>query len=102
MGAEGSAYAGFISQGMVPNMVIGAISDVNPAFEEQAKELGVPFFTDYKELVTSGQVDAVVTTVPHYLHPEIGIYALEHGVHALVETLVQLPLFLHQIKLLAT
>ena len=85
MGAEGSAYAGFISQGMVPNMVIGAISDVNPVFEEKAKELGVPFFSDYKELITSGQVDAVVTTVPHYLHPEIGIYALEHGVHALVE-----------------
>ncbi len=51
MGAEGSAYANFISQGMVPNMVIGAISDVNPAFEEKAKELGVPFFSDYKELV---------------------------------------------------
>lgn len=36
-------------------------------------------------MVTSGDVDAVVTTVPHYLHPEMGIHALSHGVHALVE-----------------
>lgn len=85
LGVEGAAYATFITQGMVPNMEIGAVSDVNPALEQKAQELGVPFFTDYKELITSGLVDAVVTTVPHYLHPEVGIYALEHGVHALVE-----------------
>ena len=36
-------------------------------------------------MVTSGKVDAVVTTVPHYLHPEMAIYALAHGVHVLVD-----------------
>ena len=30
-------------------------------------------------------MDAVVTTVPHYLHPEMGIAALQAGIHALVE-----------------
>lgn len=85
LGVEGQAYANFITSGMVPNMEIGAVSDVNPALEEKATEYGVKFFTDYKELVTSGLVDAVVTTVPHYLHPEVGIFALENGVHALVE-----------------
>ena len=30
-------------------------------------------------------MDAVVTTVPHYLHPEMGIAALKAGIHALVE-----------------
>jgi predicted dehydrogenase len=84
-GAEGAAYADFITKGMVPNMVVGAISDVNPAIEAKANELSVPFFTDYKSMITSGAVDAVVTTVPHYLHPEVGIYALQNGVHALVE-----------------
>lgn len=84
-GVEGAAYARFISEGMVPNMEIGAISDVDPAKAEAAEKLGAKFFTDYKELVTSGLVDAVVTTVPHFLHPEVGIFALENGVHALVE-----------------
>jgi predicted dehydrogenase len=85
LGVEGVAYATFLKDGRVPNMEIGAISDVNPAREADAKQYGVPFFSDYKEMITSGLVDAVVTTVPHYLHPEVGIFALEHGVHALVE-----------------
>jgi predicted dehydrogenase len=85
LGVEGVSYANFIAQGKVPNMVIGAVSDVNPAQESAAKEYGVKFFVDYKEMITSGLVDAVVTTVPHYLHPEVGIFALENNVHALVE-----------------
>ena len=44
-----------------------------------------PFFTDWKEMVASGTVDAVITTVPHYLHTEIAIYCLEHGMNVLVE-----------------
>lgn len=85
LGVEGLSYIKFISEGMVPNMVIGALSDAVPDKQQTADDLGVPFFSDYKEMITSGTVDAVVTTVPHYLHPEMGIYALEHGVHALVE-----------------
>jgi predicted dehydrogenase len=85
LGVEGMAYAKFIREGRVPNMTIGAVSDVDAAKETVAKEFDVPFFNDYKDLITSGNVDVVVTTVPHYLHPEIGIFALENGVHALVE-----------------
>lgn len=84
-GAEGDMYAKFLAEGRVENMEIGAICDVLPEKDEAAAEYKVPFFTDYKELVTSGTVDAVVTTVPHYLHPEVGIYALSHNIHALVE-----------------
>lgn len=85
LGAEGGMYAKLISQGKVPTMTIGAICDILPEKKQAADDLGVPFFTDYTEMVASGEVDAVVTTVPHYLHPEMGIHALEHGVHALVE-----------------
>ncbi len=48
-------------------------------------EYGVPTYDDYQSLLAGGEVDAVVTTVPHYLHPEIGIAALQAGIHALVE-----------------
>ncbi|BAU96893.1 putative dehydrogenase [Corynebacterium suranareeae] len=85
LGAEGAMYANFLRDGRVDNMEIGAICDILPEKKEQAGEYGVPFYADYKELVTSGDVDAIVTTVPHYLHPEIGIFALENNVHALVE-----------------
>ncbi|SER98847.1 Gfo/Idh/MocA family protein [Corynebacterium cystitidis] len=85
LGAQGGSYAEFINEGRVDNMVIGAISDILPEKKEQADKYGVPFYEDYKEMINSGDVDAVVTTVPHYLHPEMGIYALDNGVHALVE-----------------
>lgn len=85
LGAEGGMYATLIADGKVPHMEIGAICDHDEAKRAKAEAYGVPFYTDYQEMVTSGDVDAVVTTVPHYLHPEMGIYALEHGVHALLE-----------------
>lgn len=85
LGAEGDMYANFLQEARVENMEIGAICDILPEKKEQADEYGVPFYSDYKELITSGEVDAIVTTVPHYLHPEMGIFALENNIHALVE-----------------
>ncbi|MBT2250309.1 Gfo/Idh/MocA family oxidoreductase [Arthrobacter sp. BHU FT2] len=87
LGQQGGAYVRFITDGMVPNMAIGAICDVDPAKKEQAAELypDVPFFDDYLAMLESGSVDAVVTCVPHYLHPEMGIAALTRDIHALVE-----------------
>jgi predicted dehydrogenase len=85
-GAQGSMYAKFIADGLVPNMVVGAVADTDPERRRQASELyDVPVHTDYGSLLAAGEVDAVITTVPHYLHPEIGIAALEAGIHALVE-----------------
>jgi predicted dehydrogenase len=86
-GAQGSMYAKFIAEGMVPNMEIGAIADVDPAKADAvaAQYPGVKLYTDYLEMMESGNVDAVVTCVPHFLHPEIGIEALKRGIHALVE-----------------
>lgn len=85
LGAEGGMYAEFLNEGRVNNMEIGAICDILPEKKEAADGYGVPFYADYREMITSGDVDAVVTTVPHYLHPEMGIFALNNGVHALVE-----------------
>ncbi|MDQ0256728.1 putative dehydrogenase [Evansella vedderi] len=87
LGAQGSAYAGFISEGKVKNMEIGAICDIDPEKKATASEKypDVPFYENYIDMLESGDVDAVVTCVPHYLHPEMGIEALKRDVHALVE-----------------
>ena len=65
-GAQGSMYAGFIQDGMVPNIEIGAICDVDPAKAQvvESKYSGVPFYDDYVAMLDSGDVDAVVTCVP--------------------------------------
>lgn len=97
IGAQGGAYAGFLTgKGGFPGMpapecpphcALGALCDTDPEKEAMCKEKypEYPFFTDWKEMVTSGTVDAVVTTVPHYLHPEIAIFCLEHGMNVMVE-----------------
>ncbi len=87
LGAQGSMYAQFIKTGMVPNMEIGAICDHDQAKAEivQGEFPDVKFYSDCETMLDSGDVDAIVTCVPHYLHPEMGIAALQRGVHALVE-----------------
>lgn len=87
LGAQGGMYAQLLTDGRVPGVELGAICDIDPAKAAVAAETyaGVPFFDDYRQLLDSDAVDAVVTTVPHYLHPEMGIAAIERGVHALVE-----------------
>lgn len=97
IGAQGGAYAGFLTgKGGFPGMpapecpphcALGALCDIDPAKEEMCKEKypDVPFYKDWKEMVASGDVDAVITTVPHYLHTEIAIYCLEHGMPVLGE-----------------
>ena len=87
LGAQGGAYAGFITEGKVPNMEIGAICDIDPEKKALAaqKYPDAPFYDDYIAMMESGNVDAIITCVPHYLHPEMGINALKRDIHALLE-----------------
>jgi UDP-N-acetyl-2-amino-2-deoxyglucuronate dehydrogenase len=87
IGAQGGTYAGFIAEGKVKNMVLGAICDIDPEKKAMCAEKypDVPFYDNYIDMLESGNVDAVVTTVPHYLHPEMGIEALKRDIHALLE-----------------
>lgn len=87
LGAQGNTYANFINENKVENVVIGAICDIDPDKKALAAEKypNTPFYTDYIDLLESGDVDAIVTTVPHYLHTEIGKAALNRNIHALLE-----------------
>lgn len=42
-------------------------------------------YTDYKEMLASGNVDAVIIATPHYFHPEMAIAAFDRGIHVLCE-----------------
>jgi predicted dehydrogenase len=87
LGGQGLAYADLIADGLIPDMALGAAFDVDIAKEQVAKSKypGVPFYSDYGDLLDSGDVNAVIICVPHYLHPELGIAALKHDIHVLIE-----------------
>lgn len=86
-GAQGSMYAKFITDGMVPSMELVAVADIDEDKLTQVADLypDVKLFNDYKTIIESGEVDAIITTVPHYLHPEIATFALSKGIHVLNE-----------------
>src|SRR5690625_2609646 len=87
LGVQGAVYARMIAAGEAGDLVVTAVADVDEDARARAQEVspGATFFTDYRDLLASGEVDAVVTTTPHYLHPEIGIAAIRAGVHVLVD-----------------
>ena len=58
---------------------------VEDRVKEIANKYGAKAFTDYKELISSGEVDAVSVCTPNYLHAPISIEALNNGLHVLCE-----------------
>jgi UDP-N-acetyl-2-amino-2-deoxyglucuronate dehydrogenase len=86
-GMQGSAYVDFLIEEKVHNMELGAISDIDVTKKEDAhrKQPNIPFFCDYIDMIESRKVDAVVITVPHYLHPAIGIEALKRKMPVICE-----------------
>ncbi|MGX7350029.1 Gfo/Idh/MocA family protein [Dolosicoccus paucivorans] len=86
-GTQGGFYGGLIANGQVPSMSVGAVAEIDENQDARIKENhpDVTIYRDYKKMVDSGEVDAVITTVPHYLHPEMAEYALSKGIHVLNE-----------------
>ncbi|MCZ6677634.1 MAG: Gfo/Idh/MocA family oxidoreductase [Candidatus Poribacteria bacterium] len=63
-----------------------ALADVDAsAVKQQSEELGVRGFTDYRDMLDAGVVDAVSIATPHHLHAIIGLACLNAGVHIFTE-----------------
>lgn len=86
LGIIGKAHTETIRD-KISNMKVTAICSTNPDKANWVDEniKGAVFFTDYKMLVQSGEVDAVLVCTPHYSHYEIATFAFENGLHVLME-----------------
>jgi len=87
IGNMGSAHASCIGSGKIDGMVLAAVCDLNPERLKICEENypDAARFEDYREMLKSGLVDAVIIAVPHRLHAKIGLEALEAGLHVLTE-----------------
>lgn len=83
VGNIGTSHSRYLRRGDVNRCQLVAACDVDPAKLERFKDLKT--FTDSREMIRSGEVDAVLIGTPHYDHTTIGIDALDNGVHVLVE-----------------
>jgi predicted dehydrogenase len=79
----GTDHAKRVLAGQVPRCELAAVCDLDPV--RLAAFPAVRGFADSRELIRSGVVDAVLIATPHYGHTTIGIDALQHGLHVLVE-----------------
>src|SRR5262249_51789709 len=62
------------------------VAEVDPERRERfAREYECPGFERYQELIEQPGIDAVVVALPHWLHAEVTIAALEAGKHVLLE-----------------
>ena len=88
IGGMGSAHAKSIVDGLVPGMKLTAVADIRQIRLDWAKENlpeDVKRFSDGRELIDSGECDAILIATPRSLHPDFAVYGLEHGVHVLSE-----------------
>lgn len=95
MGVQGSLYANILTGTSIPymppikkpeHMILTAVSSRSEQAKEFASHLeGVTYYSDWRAMIDSGLCDAIIITVPHYLHHEVAIYALEAGIHVLCE-----------------
>jgi len=82
-GSMGAGHATYLKENKINNCVLSAICDVVKPTNEIFNN--IKYYNDYKELILSGDVDAVLIATPHYAHTEIGVFALENNIHTLVE-----------------
>ncbi len=87
VGTIGSAHARTIYNGEVIDTELSALCDIDLDKRElcRGQYPNIPVFASYKELICAGSTDAVIISTPHYFHPEIAVFAFEHGVHVLTE-----------------
>lgn len=85
VGGMGQGHAESITKSVKEAELVAVCDTDENRAKEVAKKYEVKCFTDYKELVDSGIAEAVIVATPHYFHPEISIYAMEHGLHVLSE-----------------
>ena len=67
------------------NVEIAALTDTCNA-KETAEKLNVPsYFSDYKKMIDSVELDTVHICTPNNTHYEIAMYAMDHGISVICE-----------------
>lgn len=87
-GNMGSDHAYRIMKGDIPRMELGAICDIDDDKLKKAKEKygdKVAYFKDYKEMLKSGKINAVLVATPHYFHPQMVIDSFAADMNVICE-----------------
>lgn len=84
VGGMGSGHARMM-QSIDEVELVAVCDEKKDVVENVAAQYDVPAFTDHKELIASGLVDAVLVATPHYFHPTVAVDAMKAGLPVLTE-----------------
>ena len=86
-GNMGSGHIMNYQEGLCPEIEITAVADRRASRRDWVREQlpEATIFEEGEDLIASGLCEAVLVAVPHYQHPTLGISALNHGLHVMVE-----------------
>lgn len=88
VGNIGTVHARYLLAGKVEEACLTAVCDNNPDKHAAIRRLtgeSVVLFSDAREMLESGLIDAVIVATPHYDHPALSIMAMRRGIHTLCE-----------------
>ena len=89
LGIIGFGYIGrvhFRNCSLLRNAKVEAVADTSPRSRKLAKSWGVKnVYNDYKELLERTDTDAVIVSLPNFLHCEAASMAADHGKDILLE-----------------
>lgn len=87
VGNIGSMHLRNLTEGKIENALLTAFCEIDEAkrLRLAAEHPTLAAYADYREMIASGKIDAVIVAVPHYLHHEVAICAFEAGLAVLTE-----------------
>ncbi|MEW9673036.1 Gfo/Idh/MocA family protein [Ammoniphilus sp. 3BR4] len=69
----------------IPGVELVAVAGDNELSEKRARELNVPLYKNYKDLIGECDLDGAIITLPNQLHKEAVEACANKGLHVLVE-----------------
>lgn len=86
-GVQGSIYARMVKAGLAPSIKIAAVADIDEGARSKAATDNpqAAIYDSFEALLGDGNIDAIITTTPHYTHPSMGIQAFRAGKHVLID-----------------
>ncbi len=85
IGRMGKVHALNIQARLAGSLRLHAVCDIDKQKLAKYKGGKIATYTDYKDMIDNGGLDAVIVATPHRSHCEIARYALARGLHTLVE-----------------
>lgn len=85
IGRMGGLHAFNIKRRLAGKLRLTAVCDLNQKKLDKYNGSNIATYKDYKEMLDKADIEAVIIATPHYSHCEIARYALEKGIHTLVE-----------------